>query len=149
MLSILCEVDFKETDDFRQTKFYKNLVNNNHLEVLTNIPLFDEFITFSKQLYCESSDCDHQMSELKKFVSIKINQSDKNEMISFAISCLQSFAWINWLGPVPVQFSTLSSELKNIDLQSPNDTLKVFNLIKSFELNSQVNKLDTFPTTKK
>lgn len=138
MLSILCEIDFKEADDFRHTKLYQNLLDNDHLNVLSNISFFDEFITFSKQLYGESLDLENQMSELKKFVSAKINESDRNEILSLAISSLQSFAWINWLGPVPVQFSTLSSEIKKLDLKNPVDTLKVFNLIESFELNSQV-----------
>lgn len=138
MLSLICEVDLKENDDFRQNKFYSNLAQNNHLNVLKNISFFDEFVVFSKKIFSQHSENDHLMTELKNFVSKKIDESDLNDVLSMSISCLQTFALINWLGPVPVQFSTLTSEIKKLDLNNPSDSLIVLNLIKHFDLNSEV-----------
>lgn len=138
MLSLICEVDFKEDDDFRLSKSYSNLVQNNHFNVLINIPFYDEFVSFSKKIFSQSFENDHLMMELKNFVCSKIDNLNQNDVLSVAISCLQSFAFINWLGPVPVQFSTLKSELKNLDIDNPSDSLVVLNLIKHFSFNSQV-----------
>lgn len=138
MLSLICEVDFKEDDDFRLNKSYTNLVQNNHFNVLKNIPFYNEYVAFSKKLFNESFDNDHLIMELKNFVNSKIDNLNQNDILSVAISCLQSFALINWLGPVPVQFSTLNSELKILDLDNPSDSLLVLNLIKHFNLHSEV-----------
>ncbi|RMZ93324.1 tetratricopeptide repeat 27, partial [Brachionus plicatilis] len=137
MLSLLCEIDFKENDDFRQTKSYPNLMQNNYLNILKKIQIFNEFVTFSKQIFSQSSDNDQLMGELKSFVGSKIDSLGLNEAISMGISCLQSFAYINWLGPVPIQFSTLTSEIKKLDLENPSESLTVLNLINHFDLNSE------------
>lgn len=139
MLSILCDVDFREKDDFRNTKSFEKLNKNEHLENLCENAFFHEFMTFLKETNSQALDLDTKKSNLQSFIGNQLSQTDlKQELISLGISCIQSFAQINWLGPLPAQFSNLPTALRDLNLEQPNPSLRVFNLIDHFELNSKV-----------
>lgn len=140
MLSLICEVDFKENDNFRCSKSYANLYANRHVENLIENRIFSDFIRFTKDLYINEETNESTVSKLSSFVKDLIisDETDKNELLSLGISCLQSFAQINWLGPVPAQLSKMPSYLINANLQKPDANMKVFSLVDFFDLNGKV-----------
>jgi len=105
MLSILCEVDFKEEINY---KSYLKLKNNDHIENLNENDFYQLFIEHLKSTSLNSID------SIKKFVSDYIlankNQNDEAvfNLVSLAISCIQLFVQANWLGPLPLQINPLS-----------------------------------------
>jgi hypothetical protein len=116
MLSILCEVDFKEEINY---KSYLKLKNNDHIENLNENDFYQLFIEHLKSTSLDSID------SIKKFVSDYIlankNQNDEAvfNLVSLAISCIQLFVQANWLGPLPLQINpnlpkaVLESQLAN------------------------------------
>ena len=116
MLSILCEVDFKEDINY---KSYLKLKNNDHIGNLNENDFYQLFIEHLKSTSLDSID------SIKKFVSDYIlankNQNDEAifNLVSLAISCVQLFAQANWLGPLPLQINpnlpkaVLESQLAN------------------------------------
>lgn len=102
MLSILCEVDFKEEINY---KSYLKLKNNDHIENLNENNFYQLFIEHLKSTSLDSID------SIKKFVSDYIlankNQNDEAifNLVSLAISCVQLFVQANWLGPLPLQIN--------------------------------------------
>ncbi len=116
MLSILCEVDFKEEINY---KSYFKLKNNDHIENLNENDFYQLFIEHLKSTSLDSID------SIKKFVSDYIlankNQNDEAvfNLVSLAISCIQLFVQANWLGPLPLQINpnlpkaVLESQLAN------------------------------------
>ena len=66
--------------------------------------------------------------------SIKNDDDDNNELISLAISCLQMFVKINWLGPTPIELANIPSLLARKDSAkelSLNE--RIFNLREHFQ----------------
>ena len=143
MISLLCGVRFDDTnkiDDFSQTKSFENLLNNDHLEnICGHSHLFNGFIDFLKDLNLQDEE-KSTIALVKTFVldSIKNNNHDSNELVSLAISCLQAFVKINWLGPLPIEMANIPSILRK-DLPkdvSAND--RVFNLREHFQDDKKV-----------
>ncbi len=91
MLSIICEVDFKESNDpFRQSKTYSHLMSNSHLENISSNHFFQQFI----DKIVSENVIDHQ--NLSDFIleNLELNKENKQteqfELVSLAISCLQT-----------------------------------------------------------
>jgi len=141
MLSLLCGVNFNETskvdDCFTRTKSYTNLLHNNHLEnICEHSSFFNTFIAYLKDLNLPDDNNNKETIELiRAFVKNSIkNDDDNNELISLAISCLQMFVKINWLGPTPIELANIPSLLARKDSAkelSLNE--RIFNLREHFQ----------------
>jgi hypothetical protein len=59
-------------------------------------------------------------------------------LIALAISCLQSFVQLNWLGPLPIQTSNLPLNLIENSLTENSSSNRAFNLIDHFKPHSEV-----------
>ena len=114
MLSIICEVEFKEeeTNEFRRSKSYSNLVANKHLETIDSSAFFKDFIQNLKSNSQLTAETTHEPLEALTLNYIKDNQENSHELVCLAVSCLQSFAQANWLGPLPAQISNLPLALQ-------------------------------------
>ena len=116
MLSIICGVRFGEADDFSATKTYSNLLDNNHVANICEHALFKTFIA---DLIALEDDKDKAVEAAKAHLNQYITNACgddtqlMNDLIGLAISCLQAFAIVNWLGPTPVELANIPSMLKN------------------------------------
>lgn len=145
MISIICGIRFDDAsnkiDNFSGSKYFENLLNNDHLEnICEHSSLFNGFISYLKELNLQDDDDDKSTFELlKDFLKDAIkNSDDTNELVSLAISCLQAFVKINWLGPIPIEMANIPSLLRK-DLPkeiSIND--RAFNLREHFKDDKKV-----------
>ena len=137
MLSIICGVRFDENnDDFSKTKTYSNLLDNDHVQNIGEHDFFKTFMSHTILLACqETSDDDKEKTfeSIKSYVKEYIKSCNSNDLISLAISCLQSFVIVNWLGPTPVELANIPSLLKNERPDEPTLNDKVFNLKEHFQ----------------
>ncbi len=139
MLSIICEVEFKnENNNFHMFKTYSHLKNNSHLENVESSLFYKLFIDYLKT---NISDLENNHDAVSKFVSDYIlnlsNDESRFDLVVLAISCIQLFVQANWLGPLPIQIN-LSLPKAVIDSQIANDkngevNRKVFYLKSAFE----------------
>ena len=138
MLSIICEADFKENDEFRSgTSSYQSLFHNEHLENVNSSDFFNDFVENLKSnidLLQKNESLNLVKNMIKKF--LEKNPSQLNDIISLCISCLQSFVHVNWLGPSPVATNIFTSMKKS------DPRMKVFNLSQFFD--EDVKKLKLF-----
>lgn len=140
MLSILCNTNLGEEDCFRSSvKSYSNLAEEAHVKNLNdNKDLFSGIVSELISVLKETTDASLTFDRVKK----TIGDENKLDYVSVAISCLQLFAQVNWLGPVPIDLLDLPPALQqNKDLSLDNH---VFNLVDYFPLKSQVIKTINF-----
>lgn len=133
MLSVLCNANLNVQDSFSANNVhYSNLVENVYVPNLLSNGLFSEFV----QRAINESDLNTLRSFLDK--KIKSNELTANELVSLAISSLQSFVHINWLGPNTTNLPSIPDHLLE-DQKSKNQAdFKVYSLVDFFPLNSQV-----------
>jgi hypothetical protein len=136
MLSLLCNVDFGEKDEFRNSSGYRDLLDQNYLSIICENEHFHKYVDSLK------SNLDDAIEE-DSFKTVKLNlnsylESNKHECVYLAIACLQSFVQINWLGPSTIQASKLPMALIEDKLFENEPSNRVFNLIDHFKPMSQV-----------
>lgn len=138
MLSILCNLNLGEDDTLRQS--YPNLADANHTKnVQDNKVLYNKFIAEAIRIFVDVTEpSSRRVEQLKKIV---LDVDNRLDCVSLAISCLQLFAQVNWLGPVPVDLLNLPSLIQR---QHKPESLEnfVFNLTDYFPLRSKVYLLD-------
>jgi hypothetical protein len=141
MLSVLCNVELNEKNDsFSQnTKSYNRLVQNQHLENLNENPIFFDFIDNLTQVVKQPNLNDTtKLNQTIDFIKSQINESNLNELVSLAISAMQLFVQINWLGPNTATFVNIPNQLIDENELKNNLSFKIFNLLEYFKLNSEV-----------
>jgi hypothetical protein len=147
MLSIICNVDFNEKDNFSQTQNYSNLLKNNHFDIVSNDEFFHKFIAHLKSS-TNNLDLDEEMFSIKSSEFVKSYLIDKphadTSLITLAISCLQSFVQLNWIGPLPIQTSNLPINIIEKSLSENSSSNRAFNLIDHFKPNSEVEQEHLF-----
>ena len=137
MLSLLCNVNFNENDEFRDSKCYQDLFNNEFLKIISENENFHKTIDSLKTIFNESQNED----DINKLIKSNMNsymETDKKDCINLAISSLQSFVQMNWLGPSPLQSSKLPMTLIQDRLYENEPSNRVFNLIDHFKPISEV-----------
>lgn len=144
MLSILCNVNLGEEDGFRSSlKSYECLAKEDHVKNLSEInkSVFNELIGEVVNVFKETAEAKSRLERLKKTIISSLSSSSESdrriEYVSLAVSCLQSFAQVNWLGPVPRDLLNLPSAIHNKHESHTSDN-SVFNLVDHFALHSQV-----------
>jgi len=141
MLSVICNVDFKENDRFSQTQNYANLLKNNYFDIVSNDEFFHKFIAHLKSnmndLELNEEIFSTNASEFVKDYLKEKPHADTSLMV-LAISCMQSFVQLNWIGPLPVQTSNLPLNLIEKSLTENSASNRAFNLIDHFKPNSEV-----------
>jgi hypothetical protein len=137
MLSLLCNVNFNENDEFRDSKCYQDLFNNEFLKIISENENFHKTIDSLKTIFNESQNED----DINKLIKSNMNsymETNKKNCINLAISSLQSFVQMNWLGPSPLQSSKLPMTLIQDRLYENEPSNRVFNLIDHFKPISEV-----------
>lgn len=137
MLSLLCNVNFNENDEFRDSKCYQDLFNNEFLKIISENENFHKTIDSLKTIFNESQNED----DINKLIKSNMNsymETNKKDCINLAISSLQSFVQMNWLGPSPLQSSKLPMTLIQDRLYENEPSNRVFNLIDHFKPISEV-----------
>jgi hypothetical protein len=137
MLSLLCNVDFEVKDRFYENNdSYENLLANNYLEVINTSDFYSKFV----QLLIESGSGELELEQMAKFVREELSNesvSTKN-LVSLAISCLQAFAQINWLGPnTSARPNIPNSLIDENEIKSKID-FRIFTLSHHYGLNTEV-----------
>lgn len=100
MLSVICGVDFKESNDkFAQTKSFKNLAGFRYQDSVASCSHFKEIARL-----LSSKDAE-PLESVKSYLGqvIKKSRDDATqlqELVELGISCLQLFLQTNWLGPL-------------------------------------------------
>ena len=138
MLSILCNVNFNEKDEFRNSKNYQDLLNNDYLNIISENEYFHKYIDNLKSILETSDNEEESLRTVKTNLNSYLDLS-KQDCVTLAISCLQSFVQINWLGPSPIQTSNLPMSIIQDKLLENEPSNRVFNLIDHFKPMSQVN----------
>jgi hypothetical protein len=137
MLSLLCNVNFNENDEFRDNKYYQDLSNNEFLKIISENENFHKTIDNMKTIFNDSQN-EEDANKLTKSNINSYLDTNKKDSVSLAISCLQSFVQINWLGPTPLQSSKLPMSLIQEKLYENEPSNRVFNLIDHFKPMSEV-----------
>ena len=137
MLSIICEVDIKnENNIFGSFKTYSHLKNNDHIENVKSNLFYKLFIEYLKT---NIVDLENNHELVKKFVSDYIsnlrNDESHFDLVSLAISCIQLFVQVNWLGPLPMQinpvlpkaviYSQISNDKKSVIMNIKTTTTSI------------------------
>lgn len=142
MLSLICSVNFDpgqltagDREFAKSLNSYTNLAEDRHLDNLRDHkPIWNAFLTGLKSAGDSAEENCLKLDKLKASLG-----PASPELVSMAVSCLQLFVQVNWLGPLPNEILNLPSliaERQAASEQTLHD--EVFNLSEHFTPRSQV-----------
>ena len=144
MLSVICNVDFNEkSDSFQSHNSFNELLNHNHLQNVISCEFYARFVENLIKIFSKESNETCRIESLSVLIESSLEEQEitRFDLTSLAISCLQLFAHINWLGPNTSSKPNIPNSLLDENTIKSNLNYRVFCLVDYFQFYSQVRVL--------
>lgn len=144
MLSIICNANLNDQDVFCDSKSYRRLAADDYVKtIVDNSDLFDGLIAEMTRVFgvttTTKKETDVRLESLKKYLVDQVKSENRLDYLALGISCLQLFARMNWLGPVPAEHLNLPAAIQQ-QYKTERSHSEVLSLVKYFPLESKVSQ---------